>query len=196
MKTETETKLWLSLFLAMYTAITFLLLIDGTFVQQHHLEYSIVAFSFMMAFGLMGANFLFEGGELPVLENRKYVKYCNLVGPVSCIFVVLLLHDRQPISDCIYWVLLCAPVGSFSLIMMLRPVSTDMGSFYPFCILAFSISLRDYHYSWKTWAAMALSLFLMFTRAHMETRTISAIAARKRALRDAVESSTGAGADA
>lgn len=44
----------------------------------------------------------------------------------------------------LYWVILTASFSSFSMFMLLRPVATNFGLFYPFCILLFGFSMREY----------------------------------------------------
>lgn len=68
-------------------------------------------------------NFYIEGTKALVLKNKKYVMFYNLLGPFLNMFVTLILYTQHSkAGPYIYWLLLCASVYIFTLIMILGPL--------------------------------------------------------------------------
>ncbi|MCE5167319.1 hypothetical protein HAX54_047991, partial [Datura stramonium] len=163
MRPELKYSPWFWLFVLAYAIICFILTVDWIAFDQPLRDSNTLIVVSMVCLVIMECGIVSDGvsdgieclmfSYSPNFANYKYFTYFNLIDPILSAVVGLLLHGRPP-NEYIYWVLFCASVGALSLILMMRPVNTDLGVFNSLCALWFGLLLRDYNFSWRTWFAL------------------------------------------
>ncbi|XP_075086457.1 uncharacterized protein LOC142169121 [Nicotiana tabacum] len=192
----------ITFFLLSYFVCTILFLIDGVVVKHEYQWISktigiiMLGFLFWVAplYDFLRVNFL----DGPAIQQR-FAKLCNPVGPLMSIFVAYALDGRKgdSVGPYLYWLLLAAPICSFFAIILLRPVATDFGAFYPLCAILVNFSIKEYgKHSFETYLTVGICVVLMILRAILESYTVWTTADRNQAKRVAANQAAAAASTA
>ncbi|KAH0640672.1 hypothetical protein KY285_037258 [Solanum tuberosum] len=86
-----------------------------------------------------------RGGNVETSFSSATVKLVNPLGAILGWTILLLQNDREPAGPYLYGVLFMSLIFyAFSILMLIRPVNTDMGLMYFMCALSIGISVRDH----------------------------------------------------
>ncbi|KAH0739201.1 hypothetical protein KY290_037906 [Solanum tuberosum] len=106
------------------------------------------------------------------------VKLINPLGAILGWTILLLQHDRVLVGPYLYGVLFMSLVlYAFSILMLIRPINTDMGLMYSMYALSIDISVKDHKVGYQTRMTFGLCVLLVFVTAFFEYRVVIAAAA-------------------